>query len=263
VGPGEVLPPVVGSYDPQGFRPRLAGDLTVTGTGGSSVVVDGLVIEGDVVVTAGALGSLTLSNSTVAGTVRVGEGAATNPGVVVRIVRSQCAAVGFGPAAATLEVVDSTLDAAGGAAVVGAGLDLGVQGSTVVGAVRVRTLQGSSAIFDGRVVVENRQVGCLRYSYAPRGSRVPRRYRCSPSPTADPATRPSYVATDRGSPSYRALAPGCAPEIAEGGEGGAEMGVHHHLGRPLRVRATARLLAPYLPVGLELGVRAPVAQGRS
>ena len=85
----------------------------------------------------------------------------------------------------------------------------------------------------------------------------------SPSPTADPSVRPSYVATDLGSPSYLALAPSCPAEIAEGGEGGAEMGVHHHLGRPLRVRATARLLAPYVPVGLELGVRAPVAVGRS
>lgn len=248
---------------PQGLRPRLAGTLTVTGRGGSSVVVDGLVIEGDVIVTAGALGSLTLSNCTVAGTVRVGVGVTTNPGVVVRIVRSQCAAVTFGPAAATLEVVDSTLDAGAGDAVRGAGLHLSLVGSTVVGAVLAHTLEGSSAILDGRVVVENRQVGCLRYSYAPRGSRVPRRYRCSPSPTADPGTHPSYAATDRGSPSYLALDEGCPAEIAEGGEGSAEMGVHHHLGRPLRVHATTRLLAPYLPVGLELGVRAPVAVGRS
>ena len=140
--------------------------------------------------TAGALGSLTLSNCTVAGRVRVGVGVTTNPGVVVRIVRSQCAAVTFGPAAATLEVVDSTLDAGAGDAVRGAGLHLSLVGSTVVGAVLAHTLEASSAILDGRVVVENRQVGCLRYSYAPRGSRVPRRYRCSPSPTADPGTRP-------------------------------------------------------------------------
>jgi hypothetical protein len=188
---------------------------------------------------------------------------ATNPGVVVRIVRSQCAAVSFGPAAAILEVVDSTLDAGTGDAIVGAGLHLSVEGSTVVGAVRLRTLEGSNAIFDGRVFVENRQVGCLRFSYLQRSSRAPRRYRCSPSLTADPSTRPSYLATDRGSPSYLALAPGCPAEIAEGGEGGAEMGGHHHLGRPLRVRATNRLLAPYVPVGLEVGVRAPVAVERN
>ena len=256
-------PEAVGSYDPQGLRPRIAGSLRVGGRGGSSVVVDGLVIEGDVIVAAGALGSLTLSNCTVAGAVRVGVGLTTNLGVVVRIVRSQCAAVAFGPAAATLTVLDSTLDAGAGDAVRGAGLHLDLDSSTVVGAVRVRTLEASNAILDGRVVVENRQVGCLRYSFTLRESRVPRRYRCSPSPAAGPGTRPAYVATDRGSPSYLALAPGCPAEIAEGGEGGAEMGVHHHLGRPLRVRATTRLLAPYVPVGLELGVRAPVAVGRS
>ncbi|MBI4939644.1 MAG: hypothetical protein HY830_02720 [Actinobacteria bacterium] len=263
VGSDEVLPPVVGTYDPQGLRPRLRGDVTVTGAGGSSVVLDGLVIEGDLVVAPGALGSLTLSGCTVAGTVLVGEGVVTNPGIVVRVVRSHCGAVVLGPAAATLEVVESTLDAAGADVVVGAGLHLSVDGSTIVGAVQVRTLAGSNAILDGRVVVENRQAGCLRYSFAQRSSRVPRRYRCSPSPTADPGTRPAYVSTDRGSPAYLALAPGCPPEIAEGGEGGAEMGVHHHLGRPVRVGATTRLLAPYMPVGLELGVRAPVARRRS
>jgi Phage tail protein (Tail_P2_I) len=262
-GPGEVLPPLVGAYDPQGLRPRLRGDVTVTGAGGSSVVLDGLVVEGDVVVAAGALGSLTLSGCTVSGTVRVGEGAATNPDVVVRVVRSRCGAVALGTAAATLEVVDSTLDGAGADAVIGPGLHLSVDGATIVGGVRARTLEGSNAILDGRVVVENRQVGCLRYSFAPRSSRVPRRYRCSPSPTADPGTRPTYGSTDRGSPDYLTLAPGCPPEIAEGGEGGTEMGVHHHIARPVRVRSTSRLLVPYVPVGLELGVRAPVALGRS
>ena len=269
VGSGEVLPPVRGSYDARGLRPRLRGDITVTGGGGSSVVLDGLVVEGDVIVEPGALGSLTLSGCTVAGTVRVAQGGPSNPGVVVRVVRSQCGALAFGPAAARLEVEDSTVDAfttaggSGGVAIVGAGLDLSVRGSTVVGTVGLRTLEASNAIFDGRVVVENRQVGCLRFSYAPRSSRVPRRYRCSPTPTADPSTRPRYVATDGGSPSYLALATGCPAEIAEGGEGGAEMGVHHHLGRPLRISATTRLLAPYVPVGRELGVLAPVAVERS
>ena len=50
----------LGLYDPQGLRPRLAGTLTVTGAGaGSSVVLDGLVVEGDVVVGPADLGSLT------------------------------------------------------------------------------------------------------------------------------------------------------------------------------------------------------------
>lgn len=265
LGAGEIGEPVPGVHDAVGLRPVLRGDLTVTGDGGSSLILDGLVIEGDVVVMPGAMGSVTLSQCTIGGTIRVAEDEASNPGIVLRVVRSRCSAIRFGPAAASLELRESIVDAEGPSApgggsdaVRGAALHLMLEGSTVVGRVLVRTLAGSNAILDGRVVVENRQTGCLRYSYAPRASRVPRRYRCSPTPTADPATRPVYVSREPGSPSYLALAPGCPGEIAQGGEGGAEMGVHHHLGRPLRVRAAARLLAPYLPVALEFGVRAPV-----
>lgn len=274
VAPGETRDPVPGVYDASGVRPRLRGNLSLTGAGGSSVVLDGLVIEGDVVVRAGDLGSLTLSGCTVAGAVRIEDGrggefggTGSDAALMVRVLRSQCGPILFGREPASLYVEDSTVDAGSvdprALAVAGAALALSVQGSTVLGQVLVRTLEGSNAIFDGRVVVENRQVGCLRYSFAPRSSRVPRRYRCSPTPTADPLTRPGYVSIDRGSPSYLTLDPGCPAEIAEGGEGGAEMGVHHHLGRPVRVRAAARLLDAYVPVGLELGVRAPVAVGGS
>ena len=232
LGPGEAFPP----YGPEGLRPHLRGSITVAGAGGSSVVLDGLVIEGDVIVAPGTLGSLTVSNCTVAGAVRVGEGAATNPAITVRLVRSSCGPVRFGPGAATLDVADSTVDAgAGSDGVTGAGLRLAVEGSTVLGDVGVRTLEASSAIFDGRVTVENRQVGCVRYSFVTRASRVPRRYRCAPFPGSGARTRPSFTSSTPGSPHYLALAPGCPLEIAEGGEGGAEMGVHHHLGRPVRV----------------------------
>jgi hypothetical protein len=274
LGPGEFEQRVVGRYDPQGLRPRLGGTLTVRGAGaGSSAVLDGLVVEGDVVV-AGELGSLTLSSCTVAGRIRVADA----EGMVVRVLRSRCRGVTAAPdLAATLVLEDSVLDAGVPAepveppdvgtpaapaatppAVDGPRLALVVQGSTLVGTVTVRTLEGSDAILDGRVVVDDRQTGCLRYSYAERGSRVPRRFRCSPSPTAQPWVRPVYADTRRGSPGYLALAPGCPAEIATGGEGGAEMGVHHHLGRPVRVRAAARLLDPFLPVGPELGIRSSV-----
>ena len=136
--------------------------------------------------TAGALGSLTLSQCTVAGTGpgRRGRRRPTpgwSSGSSARSAPPSRSARPRPP----WSVVDSTLDAGAGDAVRGAGLHLSLVGSTVVGAVLAHTLEASSAILDGRVVVENRQVGCVRYSYAPRGSRVPRRFRCSPSPTAD------------------------------------------------------------------------------
>ena len=45
-------PPVAGRYVPDGLRPHVQGTLTVTGGPGSSVVLDGLMLEGDVVVAA-------------------------------------------------------------------------------------------------------------------------------------------------------------------------------------------------------------------
>ncbi len=262
LGPGEVLPPVDGVYGPEGLRPHLRGCLTVSGDGGSSVVLDGIVVEGDVVVGPGALGSLTLSNCTVAGAVRVGEGGATNQGIAVRVVRSACGPLRFGRGAAGLDLRDSTVDAGTDAcAVTGPALHLVVEGCTVLGEVEVRTLEASNAVFDGPVTVENRQTGCVRHSFVTPGSRVPRRYRCAPAAASDVRMRPAFASTTPGSPHFLALAPGCPREIAEGGEGGAEMGVHHHLGRPVRARAAARLLGPYVPLGLELGVRAPLPTG--
>jgi hypothetical protein len=268
-GPGDVLEPVRGVYAPQGLRPHVRGTLTVTGDGGSSVVLDGLVVEGDVVVGGGALGSLAISQCTVAGRVLIGRPAvASNPGVVVRLVRSITGPVGFGPAAAGLLVEDGVVDAAlggsgSGAAVVGDGVALEVDASTVRGAVAVRTLEASSAILDGHAEVEHRQTGCVRYSYVTPGSRVPRRFRCVPDPADRRGLRPVYASTDPGSPHHLALARTCPTEIAVGGEDGSEPGVHHHLQRPARLAALARLLAPYVPVGLEIGVAAPVATGRS
>jgi hypothetical protein len=190
--------------------------------------------------------------------------------VAVQIVRSIVGGVAFGPAAAGLVVTDSVVDAdvlgrlgSGGGgtpdAISGDGLALTIAASTVRGGVTVRTLEATSAILDGPVAVEYRQTGCVRYSFVETAARAPRRYRCVPAPDEDPSVRPVYRAADPGSPYYLALAPGCPASIAEGGEDGSEMGVHHHLRRPVRVRAAARLLAPYMPLNLEIGVAAPVA----
>jgi hypothetical protein len=180
------------------------------------------------------------------------------------MVRGIAGRVDFGPAAAaSLELLDSVLDARADAAVAGAGLALTVTGSTVRGHIKVRTLAASSSILDGPAAAEHRQTGCVRYSYVKPGSTVPRKFRCVPDP-AVPRPRdqaPVYAATDPGSPHYLTLARYCPAGIAAGGEGGSEMGVHHHLYRPVRLAAAAQLLGPYVPAGMQLGVIAPLASG--
>jgi hypothetical protein len=254
---GEVRTPLPGRYVPDGLRPHLQGTLTVRGRPGSSVILDGLVLEGDVVVAPGDLGSLTVAQCTVTGTVR----AKANASLQLRVTRS---AVGGVAAADTVPVVvvsDSVLDAvtlspppARGLVLAGAGAHASLEGSTVRGAMAVRTLDASSCLLDGRVMVEHRQVGCVRFSYVAPGSRTPRRHRCVPDDRAARGTTPVYVSGDPASPAYPALDASCSALITEGGEEESEMGVHHHLRRPQRVRAAQRQLDPYLPVGSQLGL---------
>jgi hypothetical protein len=59
---------------------------------------------------------------------------------------------------------------------------------TVIGKVSVHTIRlAGDSIFTGRVTVVRSQVGCMRFCYVPNGSRTPRRFRCLPdSLTAEP-----------------------------------------------------------------------------
>jgi hypothetical protein len=256
---GDVQAPVPGRYTTDGLRPHVQATLRVTGSAGASVVVDGLLLEGDLVVEAGHLGSLTLAHSTVTGRVRVvAAGSLTNDALSVRLERSVVGAIDAAPTLPLISVVDSVLDpqalVAGTPALRAAGAQVTLEGSTVRGGIEARTLDASSCLLDGRVEVAHRQVGCVRFSFVGPGSRTPRRFRCVPADGGDGPPAPVYVSTDPASPAYLVLGASCPPEIVTGGERESEMGVHHHLFRPLRRRAAERQLAPYLPVGSQLGI---------
>jgi len=263
---------IAGHYDAVGRRAHIAGGLTITGDRGSSVLLDGLVIEGGVKVGEGVLGSLTLSQCTVAGAVVLTGGG--NAGVAVRLVRTAIvpprpaptavgpppSAVDLGGVPGTLRLLDSSVDAVTHGAIDAPGTDVTADGSTVRGALSCRTLDASSCLLDGTITVRHRQAAGLRYCYAPPDPGRPlRRFHCVPaSGLGSSGPVPLYVSLASGSPHYLALAPGCPVEIVRGGEGGSEMGVHHHLGRVLRREAAERLLADYVPVGHEFGVLAPL-----
>ena len=256
---GDVEAAVPGVYAPEGLRPHVLGDVHVTGERGASVVLDGLVVEGDVVVDPGALGSLTLSQCTVAGSVRVRSGAdGANRELTVAIRRSQVGSLDLAPTVPEVVVVDSVVDPALTAAAAGAvaapGAHLDVSGSTLFGDVGCRWLEVTSSICDGTVTVVDRQIGCARFSYLGPGSRVPRRFRCVPASDATTAISPSYLSTQPGSPFYPSLAPSAPVSIRHGGEFGSEMGVHHHLRRPQRMDAARRVVAPYVPAGMQIGM---------
>ncbi len=255
---GDIQAPVAGSYTPEGLRPHVLGSVLVTGAPGASVVLDGLLIEGDVIVEAGDLGSLTLAHCTVTGSVVFRAGVAgSNAAASLRVVRSVVGAIRAGDTLPAVTVAESVLDPQdldpGTPALATPGAHASIEGSTVRGVVSVRSLDATSCLLDGVVHVAHRQVGCVRFSYVAPGSRTPRRHRCVPRDD-HPSPRPVYVSTDPASPAYLVLAASCSPAIRTGGERESEMGLHHHLFRPLRTRAAERQLASYVPVGSQLGV---------
>jgi hypothetical protein len=153
------------------------------------------------------------------------------------------------------------------------GGELDVRSSTIVG--RVHTTQlclASNTIFfthaaesggwQAPVRSERRQRGCIRFSFVPRGSVVPRRYRCQPS-GADNVV-PQFVSLRYGDATYARLAKRCTPAISEGADDGGEMGAWHMLHAPHRMRHARARVEQFLRFGLESGVLlAPAAPGET
>ena len=180
---------------------------------------------------------------------------------------------------ATVVVRDSIIDATAEDAVAYAGLpnpgtgslpppggDLTLTNSTVIGKVRARRMPlGSNAIFLARlaagdgwqfpVQVDQRQQGCVRFSFVPDGSRTPRRHKCQPASAADAArVRPQFTSLRYGDPGYGQLSARCATEIRAGAERRSRDG---RVPRPLPAAARDHLhvrLDEYLRFGLEAGI---------
>jgi len=147
-----------------------------------------------------------------------------------------------------------------------AGAPLEVVNSTIIGKVNTLTVElASNTIFfadletgdswPAPVYVERLQAGCIRFSYVPPGSRVPRLYRCQPAITGD-ATRvqPVFTSLRYGDAGYCQLNQLCAEEIRQGADDQAEMGAFHDLYQPQREANLSTSLTEYLRFGLEAGI---------
>ncbi len=141
---------------------------------------------------------------------------------------------------------------------------LRVENSTVLGKVHAAALElASNTLFlaglaagdtwPAPVRVRRRQEGCVRFSYVPPGSRVPRRYRCQPA-DGDNAVRPLLTSQRYGDAAYCQLSARCTAEIRRGADDEAEMGAFHDLYQPQREAHLRARLDEYLRFGLEAGV---------
>jgi len=137
-----------------------------------------------------------------------------------------------------------------------------------------------NAVITGTVASTRTQNGCVRYSYLPRNSTVPQRYRCQPdgaaqaamdaAAIADPTltaaqltaigdlaaeqVAPQFTDVDAGDPAYAQLSVWCPQQIAAGADDGGEMGVFHDLFTEIREANLLYRLDENLRMSLEAGV---------
>lgn len=241
---------------------RLTADLRVAGGAGSEVELNGLLIAGRPVEARGDLERLhvrhcTLDPRSASLVIRSGE-------IDVVVERSILGTV-RAAAEARVEIRDSIVDAGSREAVAFAGLDgaaedgaLTLARVTIVGAVHARELPlVENSLLLGIATAARRQAGCVRFSWVPRGSRVPRRFHCQPSEeaTASEALRlaPRFTSLRYGQPGYAQLRRDTPDEVRRGAEDESEMGAFSSLKQPQREDDLRVRLDEYLRVGLEAG----------
>ena len=296
---------------------RLPTDLQVRGDADASVSLDGLLISRSPVVVpdiaGNALGRLRLRHCTLCpGRELDAAGDPTlsgQPSLVVELpgLDLDMRACVSGPLRvardATARIEDSILDAAamepldsaeGVAYAAPDGVDYGggltLLQATVFGRIAAERFDlVSNSILVARapagdplpgVRAERRQVGCMRFSFVPRGSLTPRRFRCQPQLAIDEAiaareavlggpvpalerdaiatreTRrvtPSFTARRFGRPAYAQLRTSVPGEIRAGADDESEMGGFHLVYAPQRETNLRIRLEEYLRFSLEAG----------
>lgn len=150
--------------------------------------------------------------------------------------------------------------------------------STVFGQVQVHAIElAENCIFEGRITVARRQLGCIRFCYVTPESRTSRRYQCQPDLVIkkiaedmlhEPDESVIQAAQEReanrvhpvfnsvryGMPVYCQLAECCAEEIKSGADDESEMGVYHHLFQPQRMANLRVRLDDYIPARMDVGI---------
>ncbi len=209
-----------------GQQPHIRGDITFSG--GGSVALNGLLIEGKL---DGTVGTLRIAHSTVTGDI-------STAAPSVAIERSICGALKV--TAEKLEITESIV-----ASVDAPAADAAVESATFFGPVSVRSLEASNSIFTAEVDCVRRQVGCVRFCCLPPASKVPRQYRCRTDVTA------AFASPVYGRPEFAQLSLTCPDAIRTGAEDGSEMGAWNFLKQPQREANLRASLDEYLRVGLQ------------
>ncbi len=273
--------PTVGALDPMDRRPDLHAPVEIQGTAvagaadAGEVILDGLLLEGTLVVRPGNLRRLLVSHCTVvpgianpaldAQTSAANPGASDNPNLEIALCRSICGPVRAQAPIPAVRLEASIVDGDGSTALDSPGAAVQIDGSTIVGDIaHARTLEASDSLLTGTVSVERHQEGCVRFSYVSDAASTPRRFRCQPdlalAGSALPPDeireqiRPQFTSLTYGDPGYVQLSFRSAPEVRTGAEDGSEMGAFSFLKQPQREQNLRAALDEYLRVGLDAAI---------
>jgi hypothetical protein len=271
------------ALDPNGLRPHFLGPIAVSGTAaeGSTtpgqLFIDGLLIEGQITVQPGNLGTLGLSHSTItpSGGLTVQSAAGeTNDALIVNLYRTICGPISFPSSPispAQLNSVDSIIssgpaNASKDPAITAPGVASNISTSTIFGTTTSFILSASDSLFTGVLTATRRQTGCVRFSFIPDGSQTAQRYHCQPDlalagmPNTPQArgpilarVSPQFTSMDVSQPGYAQLSSACPVEITTGGDNESEMGAFNFLQQPQRATNLQTALGEYLRFGLEAG----------
>ena len=151
----------------------------------------------------------------------------------------------------TVEISDSivrTPDAAD-AAIQLRNASLTVDATTVFGDVVVGRIDASELLVDGRVLAEDQQTGCFRFSAAVSGGRTPHPYE---SHFFDGPLLPfgTFLSKRFGDASYAQLSEIAPTEIRTGGEDGVEIGAFKAALDPIKRDDLAAKLAEFMPLNI-------------
>ena len=245
-----------------GFFPHvvLSADLELSGVGGS-VVLNGLLISGGGIEVRDHLASATLRHCTIRGDVRV---SATADGATVTL--EDCIITGRIriPENVRLHLKNCIVDAGAQDLVAIARTNAGdhagtlrMENCTVIGRVHVRVMElaGNSILLTDRVTVASRQEGCVRFSWLPDGSIVPRSYQCLPrDEDGRRDVRPYFVSLNYGEAGYGQLSLLTPDVIRSGADDESEMGAGHDTYESRREAHLRVRVEEYLRFGLEAGL---------
>ena len=235
----------------------LGGELAVTGGGDSAFTLEGLLVAGDRLrVTGGAgnrLARLRIAHATwVPGFALDGAGDPESPGAASLLIELPGVAVELERVilgalrvaeGASVSATDSVIDATAATLVAYCAPDdsspggaLSLDACTVIGKINAASFGlVSNSVLLARAVVGDtlppvhalrRQTGCVRFSYLPFSSLVPRRHRCQPESSEGKShVAPRFTSLRYGVAAYCQLVRSTPDEIRRGADDESEMGV--------------------------------------